>query len=81
MPSPEEMRELTRRIWEGVKENSRKLEACPGHDFSIDLRPDRPVGKDWQCTRCGGRADTIAKLWYERGLEHGRPALAPPAPS
>ena len=61
-----------REIWEEVKENNRKLNSCPLHDFSIDLKPDRKLGKDWQCTQCGGNISSIDKSWYEKGLEHQR---------
>lgn len=57
-------------IWLQVKENHRKLDGCRIHDFSIDLNPERPMGKKYQCTRCGGWVDVTGKTWYEKGLQH-----------
>lgn len=59
-------------LWEQVKENHRVLDACDGHDFSRDVTAreigmQRAIGKRWECTRCGGVVDSMAKLWYERG--------------
>lgn len=59
-------------IWQQVKENQRKLEACPRHDFSIDLKPDQSYGKRFCCSKCGGEVDHITKVWYETGVKHGR---------
>ena len=60
-------------IWEEVKANHQRLKACVGpHDFSIDAAPNRPIGKRWRCSKCGGEVDHIVKTWYEQGLEHGR---------
>lgn len=33
--------------------------------------PTRSFMKRWACSKCGGVVDTINKIWYERGLEHG----------
>lgn len=66
----------TRRIFEEVKSNHAKLDACPGpHEFRpVAKYPDRPANplKDYVCCRCGGRVDAIAFGWYRRGLEHGK---------
>lgn len=59
-------------IWAEVQENHRKLRGCALHDFSIDLNPDRRMGKKWQCSRCGGVIDAVRRLWYIDGLKHGR---------
>jgi hypothetical protein len=59
-------------IWQDVKANSKKLEECPCHDFSIDLTPDKIIGKKYQCTKCGGTIDDYHKRWYDRGVQHGR---------
>lgn len=57
-------------IFQEVKENHKKLDACERHDFSIDLNSERPMGKKYQCTRCGGWVDETKKTWYEKGLAH-----------
>lgn len=60
-------------IWEEVKANTQKLEACPGpHEFTQDDDPSREVFKRWRCAKCGGVVNVEGKLWYERGLAHGR---------
>jgi hypothetical protein len=58
-------------IWLKIKENSKKLEACPKHDFSIDLEPNKKFNKKYQCTCCGGTVYDQAKYWYEKGFGHG----------
>lgn len=63
-------KQVMNEIWLQVKENHRKLETCQKHDFSIDLTPERPIGKMYQCTQCGGSVDAIEKKWYEKGLAH-----------
>lgn len=59
-------------LWKQVKENSKTLEACPGHNFSIDVTPEKPIGKRWKCENCGGEVDSPAKAWYEKGRKHER---------
>ena len=59
-------------IFNEVKVNSTMLESCTGpHKFTI------PSGRrefldDYVCELCNGKVSSIHKLWYERGLEHGR---------
>lgn len=56
-------------IWEQVKANHAKLEACVGpHDF-ISLI-DKP--RYYICTKCGGELESINVQWYRDGLDHGR---------
>lgn len=59
-------------LWEDVMANQRLLESCPRHSFSesMDRAGDR-LRPRWQCTVCTGTVDSVTKLWYERGLEHG----------
>ena len=57
-------------LWLQVRKNHQKLDGCQRHDFSIDLNPERPMGKKYQCTRCGGWVDVTEKNWYEKGLAH-----------
>lgn len=58
-------------IMSEVVENMRKLDSCSKHNFTIDLHPDRKIGKRWSCENCGGEVDHSAVIWYEKGLEHG----------
>lgn len=59
-------------IWNQVVENDKLLKSCLLHSFDIDLSPDRKIGKRWKCSKCNGEVDSMAKLWYERGLMHAR---------
>lgn len=55
-------------------ENVKKLNSCKGpHDF-VPAEGEKP-GKNARrltCAVCGGSVDGHGKLWYERGLKHGR---------
>jgi hypothetical protein len=64
-----------------IKANNMKLDTCPRHDFSIVLdrhtkqpiesaTPAQRFGAKFQCARCAGIVDGIARIWYERGLKH-----------
>ena len=57
-------------IWQEVKANHAKLEACSRHQFE-PLQPGQILTK-YRCTACLGEVDAIAKSWYEKGLEHAR---------
>lgn len=61
---------VSKEIWEQVVANSKLLDSCTMHDF-VDMNPENIVGKKWKCKNCNGTADTLAKHWYEQGLEHG----------
>ncbi len=59
------------KIWSEVKLNRVKLASCSGpHDFSVDVSPQKNVGKKWQCTKCLGTIDSINREWYLLGLTH-----------
>jgi len=76
MASKEEMLAL----WEEVKANSKRLVDCSGpHDFvgiEAELQGETKDGgklyRRYVCTKCGGKILSHDKLWYERGLQHGR---------
>jgi DNA-directed RNA polymerase subunit M/transcription elongation factor TFIIS len=57
-----------KKIWDNVKENHKKLDSCNLHDFSIDLNPEKKIGKRWQCQKCSGKVDAAVKEWYESGV-------------
>lgn len=60
------------KIWEEVQANNKRLDACVGpHDFSIKRNPEKKIGSDWICTKCGGRISGHNKQWYEKGLKDG----------
>lgn len=55
------------------KLNKELLEACPGiHDFSIELKGSTQSCDRYECSICGGEVDRREKIWYEKGVEHGR---------
>lgn len=56
------------RIWEGVQANAKALRECEGPHVFEDVTPDKRIGKDYRCTRCGGVLSSINKHWYEQGL-------------
>lgn len=60
-----------RRIFEQVKVNQARLDACEGpHDFCIEHRRVGTIVRDYKCRKCGGVLDSINVGWYKRGLEH-----------
>jgi hypothetical protein len=74
-------REVTDQILIDIRDNNAKLEACPRHDFSIciDRRTKHPLenptpaqtfGCRLQCSKCCGHVDSLAKNWYQKGLNH-----------
>lgn len=76
--------EESKRIFQEVKDNSKLLESCPRHDFSIvlDRRTKTPIenptpqqrfGAYFRCANCGGRVDGLARIWYDRGLKDATP--------
>jgi hypothetical protein len=66
----------TRKIWEEVKANRAKLDACPRHRFTggdtiLGLR----IGQKMTCTVCGGQMELTDVGQYIRGYEAaGKPA-------
>jgi len=59
-------------IWEAVKANNAKLDACVGpHKFTIPSGR-REYMDDIICEFCGGKISASGKSWYEKGLEHGK---------
>ena len=70
LKNPEEIR----KIWIDVQENKVKLESCDMHNFSIDITTEqnnKTLLRKWKCSKCGGKVDSVAKIWYERGLKDG----------
>jgi len=60
-----------KQIAESVAENYNVLRTCNLHNFSIDLSPEKQLGKTYRCQNCGGEVDGVKRLWYEIGLRHG----------
>lgn len=60
-------------IWQEVKANHARLEACAGpHDFSVPHRTVGTLVRDWACSKCGGHVESTHRSWYETGLKHAR---------
>ncbi|KKN18695.1 hypothetical protein LCGC14_0953110 [marine sediment metagenome] len=58
------------RIFEEVKANHAKLDACDGHDFEPCERIGELV-RSYKCMRCFGVLDAVNRRWYECGRVHG----------
>ena len=59
-------------IFQEVKRNAKLLDECPGpHRFTIKAGR-REFADDFICEICGGQVQSIYKIWYEKGLEHGK---------
>lgn len=67
-------REALLGIWDSVKANQSKLDACAGHEFG-GLQPGASPKTRYECRLCGGTADGFAVSWYQKGLAHGRSGL------
>lgn len=54
-----------------IKENQRKLDYCPRHQFE-PMEPPYKMGQKFECKRCGGFLNAINAYAYVRGYEaHG----------
>ncbi|UAG58633.1 hypothetical protein Guyu_038 [Pseudomonas phage Guyu] len=56
------------RIFEEIKANRAKLEACPKHHFNIGDPPYK-FGAKFTCTNCGGTMDAVQAFRYCQGYE------------
>lgn len=66
-------REALLGIWDAIKANHAKLDACTGHDFG-PLKPGATLHTRYECRNCGGWAGGTAVTWYNRGVEHAKKA-------
>jgi hypothetical protein len=63
--------EQSRAIWDRAVANRKVLDECQvPHDF-VDVTPERNIGKDYRCSKCGGVVESLHRYWYEQGLKHG----------
>lgn len=60
-------------LWEQVKANQAKLDACPGHEFVPTPRLETQRQR-YRCKHCGGEVDATSRHWYELGRSHERAA-------
>jgi hypothetical protein len=56
-------------IWEEVKANHARLDACPRHDFP-EPEP-MALSTRYECRNCRGWTDGSSVRWYRLGLQHG----------
>jgi hypothetical protein len=71
-------RRTTDAILGEVRANYARLDGCElPHDFTVAIdrvtKQRLPEGNvkcfaDWECRKCGGVVDGIARRWYQRGL-------------
>ena len=54
-------------IWDQVRANQAKLDACARHDF----KPVQPGNRSRSCLHCGGSLGLAEARWYELGRQHG----------
>ena len=70
-------------MWNEVKANHKRLNECQGpHDFvgvESELRytlKDGSVYGRYVCKKCNGKVFPNDKIWYERGIEHGKKEIS-----
>lgn len=54
------------KLWEDIKANHAKLDACSGHRFG----PPGSILRTRTCLKCGGTMDTAGISWYIQGWVH-----------
>lgn len=60
--------EESRALFEQVKANRAKLDACQKHHFNIGDPPYR-FGAKFTCTNCGGEMDAVQAFRYCQGFK------------
>ncbi len=58
-------------VFEEMKTNQQKLNACEGHDFRPVVNKQYGFTTRYECEHCGGSVDPHAEYWYEKGRAHG----------
>ncbi|BCP56251.1 hypothetical protein K32_48680 [Kaistia sp. 32K] len=53
-------------LWESVKANRAKLDACPWHEFEQLITAPPGAGK-YRCRHCDGEVDASAYRWHQLG--------------
>ena len=56
-------------LYNKVRENRDRLDACPRHFFPDLIVKPRHLGQKAKCSVCGGEMDLIAINYYVRGFE------------
>lgn len=61
------------RRWGGKAQNLARLDGCAGpHRFVAMTAVPPVVTADLRCLDCRGVVSTVARYWYEKGLDHGQ---------
>lgn len=58
-------RETMVSLWEEVKANHAKLNACPWHEFEPIMQ--LATKPRYRCLNCGGEVDASAYHWHKQG--------------
>lgn len=70
MITDEQLKDIVKHI----KENKIRLDKCSLHSFTIPI--PKPYNSNiidkYKCKNCGGVVSYREKIFYEKGLEHGR---------
>lgn len=60
----------SKKLWEEVKENYRKLDSCERHKFNPDDYIKGKLGQKMTCTKCGGVMNIVPDITsYINGYE------------
>ena len=54
-------------LWDRVKANQAKLDACQRHEFEPVSMSETGLRRRYCCQHCGGEVDAHAYHWYEMG--------------
>lgn len=56
-------------LWESVKENHRKLDACPRHEFEVVGQKGivARMQDRYRCKHCGGEIGASEHYWFQKG--------------
>lgn len=58
-------------LFEQVKANAKRLDACPRHEFEPMAQAASTARKRYRCKHCGGEVDSHAHRWHEIGRKSG----------
>jgi len=60
-----------KQLWEEAKKNHEALSECKGPHSFQNITPDKPIGRRYQCDKCGGTLGGVMVFWYNLGIIHG----------
>lgn len=56
-------------MWEEAKNNVKRLNECPDHDFE-PIDPEPKLGTRYRCKNCDGEISGSSYHWYLKGRKH-----------